>query len=463
DRDRDFKPRSEGDREFKPKFGGDRDGGFKPKFGGDRDRDFKPRSEGDREFKPKFGGDRDGGFKPKFGGDRDRDFKPRSEGDREFKPKFGGDRDGGFKPKFGGDRDGGFKPKFGGDRDGGFKPKFGGDRDGGFKPKFGGDRDGGFKPKFGGDREGGFKQRNISDGDSPRPYNREDRGGDERPKGFRDRGAEYFDYEDRSKTKREFVPREDKTSYSKPQLPTKQDAATERDTVRLNRYIANSGICSRRDADALIAAGNISVNGVVITEMGHQVNPGDTVKYGNRELNREKPVYVLLNKPKDYITTTEDPEERKTVMELVRAVGSERIYPVGRLDRNTTGLLLLTNDGELAEKLAHPSYNSKKIYQADLNKPLSEEDELKIIEGLELEDGPVTVDDFQVLNPERDIVGLEIHIGRNRVVRRLFEHLGYEVVRLDRVMYAGLSKKDLPKGHWRHLTEREVIRLKHNI
>jgi len=211
----------------------------------------------------------------------------------------------------------------------------------------------------------------------------------------------------------------------------------------------------------LIESGQITVNGVVVDQMGYNVKKDDVVKYGKRLLNREKLVYVLLNKPKDFLTTTEDPEDRKTVMNLVENACKERIYPVGRLDRNTTGLLLFTNDGELSEKLMHPSHNIKKIYQVDLDKPLTAADEAKIREGVELEDGLAPVDELEVLSKERDIVGLSIHLGRNRIVRRIFEELGYEVIRLDRVMYAGLTKKDLPRGNWRFLSEKEVINLKY--
>ena len=233
------------------------------------------------------------------------------------------------------------------------------------------------------------------------------------------------------------------------------------DELRLNRYIANAGICSRREADALIAAGEIRVNGEVVTEMGYKVQPTDTVQYGKTNLNREKLVYVLLNKPKDFITTTEDPEGRRTVMDLVAGASKERIFPVGRLDRNTTGLLLFTNDGEVAQKLSHPSHKNKKIYQVELSKPLTEEHLRQIAEGLELEDGKAIVDDVAVVAGNAHFVGIEIHIGRNRIVRRIFEHLGYEVVALDRVQYAGLTKKDLPRGKWRFLSEQEVIRLKY--
>ncbi|HEX8426924.1 pseudouridine synthase [Hymenobacter sp.] len=241
----------------------------------------------------------------------------------------------------------------------------------------------------------------------------------------------------------------------------REEEETANGEVRLNRYIANAGICSRRDADALIAAGEIKVNGEVITEMGYKVQPTDTVQYGKTNLNREKLVYVLLNKPKDFITTTDDPEGRRTVMELVKEASKERIFPVGRLDRNTTGLLLFTNDGEVAQKLSHPSHRNKKIYQVELSQPLTPEHLGQIAAGLELEDGKAEVDDVAVVAGNPHFVGIEIHIGRNRIVRRIFEHLGYEVVSLDRVQYAGLTKKDLPRGKWRFLNEKEVIRLKY--
>ena len=241
----------------------------------------------------------------------------------------------------------------------------------------------------------------------------------------------------------------------------KEKVSADERNIRLNKYIADAGVCSRREADKLIEAGLIKVNGEVVTELGFKVSRKDVVIHQGKELKPEKFVYVLLNKPKDFITTVDDPDERKTVMHLVENACDERIYPVGRLDRNTTGLLLLTNDGELAKKLTHPSHNIKKIYQVDLNKPLTEEDFEKINEGVTLEDGLAKVDEVAILSEDRSIVGLEIHIGRNRIVRRIFEHLGYEVIRLDRVTFAGLTKKDLPRGKWRYLNEKELIRLKH--
>lgn len=230
--------------------------------------------------------------------------------------------------------------------------------------------------------------------------------------------------------------------------------------MRLNRFIANSGVCSRREADELISMGLISVNGKTVTELGYKVNPGDEVRYENRVLRAEKPVYILMNKPKGFLTTTDDPQERNTVMQIIGNNVKERIYPVGRLDRNTTGLLLLTNDGDLADKLMHPSYNVKKIYKVELDRPLTRADFETILAGVRLEEGKAMVDDLAILDDGKT-VGIELHIGWNRVVRRIFESLNYEVVKLDRSVYAGLDKKDLARGQWRFLTKEEIVRLKH--
>lgn len=245
--------------------------------------------------------------------------------------------------------------------------------------------------------------------------------------------------------------------------PTKK--AEDEGLIRLNRYIANAGICSRRKADELIIAGVVSVNGEVVNELGLKVDPfKDEIRYNGETLKREKNVYVLLNKPKDYITTTDDPQERRTVMHLVEKASRERIYPIGRLDRNTTGLLLMTNDGDLADKLSHPRSNITKLYQVELNKALTQGDLNKLQFGVELEDGLIKPDSVAyVAGASKREVGIQIHSGKNRVVRRMFEHLGYDVVKLDRVVYANLTKKDLPRGRWRFLDEKEVIQLKHLI
>jgi 23S rRNA pseudouridine2605 synthase len=227
--------------------------------------------------------------------------------------------------------------------------------------------------------------------------------------------------------------------------------------MRLNRFIAHTGLCSRREADELIRSGQIKVNGRTMTELGTRVSPQDSVSYRGKTLHGEKKVYVLLNKPKDCVTTVKDTHDRQTVMDIVRGCCNERIYPVGRLDRNTTGVLLLTNDGELAETLSHPSFNQKKIYHIHLDRPFEPGDMEKLARGLELEDGVIRPDRVEYVsgNDLRQI-GMEIHSGRNRIVRRIFEHMEYKVLRLDRVYYAGLTKKGIPRGHWRHLNAREI-------
>jgi len=235
------------------------------------------------------------------------------------------------------------------------------------------------------------------------------------------------------------------------------------DLVRLNKYIAVSGVCSRREADQLITAGLISVNGKTVTELGSKVKPDDDVRYNGERLRNERKVYLLLNKPKDYVTTTDDPKERKTVMLLIKNACKERIYPVGRLDRNTTGVLLFTNDGEMAKKLTHPGHNKKKIYHIFLEKAFSASDMKKLSDGINLDDGFIQPDAISYVSSEhKREVGLEVHSGRNRIVRRMFESLGYRVSKLDRVYFAGLTKKNLSRGKWRFLTEKEINRLKMN-
>ncbi len=232
------------------------------------------------------------------------------------------------------------------------------------------------------------------------------------------------------------------------------------EAIRLNRYVANSGVCSRREADVLIATGVVTVNGKIITEMGYKVNPTDVVNYGGVPIKHEVKKYLVLNKPKDYITTMDDPEERKTVMELIRKACKERLYPVGRLDRNTTGILLFTNDGDLTAKLTHPKFNIRKVYHVVLDKRITSEDFRALGEGFELADGFIKPDAIEYVGEGKSELGVEIHSGRNRIVRRMFEHLGYEVMKLDRVAFAGLTKKDLPRSKFRFLTPKEVDFLK---
>lgn len=242
--------------------------------------------------------------------------------------------------------------------------------------------------------------------------------------------------------------------------PFKKSNENIQEGIRLNKYIANSGMCSRREADTYISTGIVTINGKIVTELGVRVMPGDDVRFGGEKINPEKKVYILLNKPKDYVTTLDDPEGRKTVMDLIKGACPERVYPVGRLDRNTTGLLLLTNDGELTKKLTHPKHNKKKIYHVVLDTPLKVEHLEQIASGIELEDGFISADKIDYVDNSLNDIGIELHSGRNRIVRRMFEHFGYNIKRLDRVYFAGLTKLNLPRGKWRFLSEKEVIRLK---
>lgn len=230
--------------------------------------------------------------------------------------------------------------------------------------------------------------------------------------------------------------------------------------LRLNRYISMSGVCSRRDADALITEGRVKVNGVIVQTVGVKVKRNDKIELDGEAIVPERKVYIVLNKPKDYVTTMEDPLERKTVMSLIEDACKERVYPIGRLDRQTTGILLFTNDGDLSKKLTHPKYEHKKIYHVFLNRPLEARDMESISKGIELEDGPVKADEISYVSTDQMQVGIEIHSGRNRIVRRIFEHLGYQIEKLDRVYFAGITKKNLPRGRWRFLTQEEVRILK---
>lgn len=231
--------------------------------------------------------------------------------------------------------------------------------------------------------------------------------------------------------------------------------------IRLNKYISNAGVCSRREADKIIGEGLVTVNGKVVTELGHKVSLDDEVRFDGKLLNPERKVYLLLNKPRGFVTTLDDPHAERTVMQLVQNACKERIYPVGRLDMQTTGVLLFTNDGELAKKLTHPSYEKMKVYHVQLDKDFLPEDLEKIRKGIELEDGFIAADDIQMIDPNDACqVGIEIHSGKNRIVRRIFNHLDYQVTKLDRVVFAGLTKKDLPRGRYRFLTEREINFLK---
>lgn len=281
---------------------------------------------------------------------------------------------------------------------------------------------------------------------SDKPYNKRSVGGykgKDSKRGFsKNEGA----YKGRAQSERKNYPKFN---------PNKQTGE-----IRLNRFVAQSGICSRREADELITAGLVSINGVIVTELGTKVMPGDEVRFNGEKIQGEKHVYILLNKPKGYVTTLEDDHAAKTVMELVDGACTERIYPVGRLDKNSLGLLLFTNDGDITRTLTHPSLKKKKIYEVTLDQPLTRADFDTLAEGITLEDGEAYFDEISWLKDDKKSVGVEIHSGRNRIVRRMFEHLGYQVTKLDRVYYAGLTKKNLKRGAWRFLTADEVNRLK---
>lgn len=251
-----------------------------------------------------------------------------------------------------------------------------------------------------------------------------------------------------------------KKTAGKGKFTKKADKYEKPEPIRLNKYIAASGVCSRRDADELIKKGKITVNGKVVTELGVKVELSDKVFINNKQISPERKVYILINKPKDYISTVDDPHAEKTVIDLVRGATKERIYPVGRLDRNTTGVLLLTNDGDLTKKLTHPSSNKKKIYRISLNKAVTKADLEQVAEGIELDDGFIKADAVNYVDGNKKEIGIELHSGRNRIVRRIFEYLDYRVVKLDRVYFAGLTKKSLPRGKWRFLAEKEISMLK---
>lgn len=350
------------------------------------------------------------------------------EGGYQSRPRY--NREGGYQSRDGyQQREGGYQPRPRYNREGGYQSREGyQQREGGYQSRPRYNREGGYQSREGGyqSREGGYQQREGG-------YNR------------RPRTAGYNPH----------------AKYSmKKQIEYKEKHYDPDEPIRLNKYLANAGVCSRREADDFIQAGVVKVNGEIVTELGTKVKRTDVVLFHDQQVNIEKKVYVLLNKPKDYVTTSDDPQNRKTVMDLVKGACRERIYPVGRLDRNTTGVLLLTNDGELATKLTHPQYLKKKIYHVHLDKNVTAADIKQIADGIMLEDGEIHADAIEYASEtDRKQVGIEIHSGRNRIVRRIFEHLGYKVIRLDRVYFAGLTKKNVRRGDWRFLTEQEVSML----
>ena len=410
--------REGGDRPYRPRFNANNEGGDRPQ-----------RSYGDRPQRPRFnsegGSYGDRSQRPRFnsegGSYGDRPQRPRfnseggSYGDRPQRPRFsseGGDRP--YRPRFN-NGEGGDRPQRPYNREGGdrpYRPRFNNGEGGGYRSNNGG----GYRPRFNNDRQGGYR---------PRP-----------------RTADY----------------DPNAKYSvKKQIEYKEQFVDPNEPIRLNKFLANAGVCSRREADEFITAGVVSVNGEVVTELGTKIKRSDVVKFHEEPVSIERKVYVLLNKPKDTVTTSDDPQERRTVMDLVKGACNERIYPVGRLDRNTTGVLLLTNDGDLASKLTHPKFLKKKIYHVHLDKNLTKADMDQVAAGIQLEDGEIHADAISYTDDfKKDQVGIEIHSGKNRIVRRIFESLGYKVVKLDRVFFAGLTKKGLRRGDWRYLTEAEV-------
>ena len=383
----------------------------------------------------------EGGFRPEgFGAGLQSNAPQRPS----YRPRTGGYNNG-YQPRQ--PREGGYQPRQGGYSNSG-RPTFGGQQRGGYQPRQ--PREGGYQPRQ--PREGGYGQQG---GYQARGY--QPRQGGYNPnypnkpfKPFKKNGRPHSaDYDPNAK-------------YSlKKRIEYKEVNMDPNEPLRLNKYLANAGVCSRREADEFIQAGVVTVNGQIVTELGTKVLRTDEVRFHDQPVTIEKKVYVLLNKPKDYVTTSDDPQQRKTVMDLVKNACPERIYPVGRLDRNTTGVLLLTNDGDMASKLTHPKYLKKKIYHVFLDKACSAHDIQQIAEGIQLEDGEIKADDVQYAHPtDKKQVGIEIHSGKNRIVRRIFESLGYKVLKLDRVQFAGLTKKNLKRGDWRYLTEEEVDRLR---
>ena len=440
--------------------------GYKP-VGYQRDyraggRPQRPRIHAQRTYSSGTGRTEEGGFRPEgFGAALQSGDQPRQGG---YQPRQGGyqQRQGGYQQR---PRTGGYQPRYnnGGDQEGGYQP-----RQGGYQPRQGGyqQRQGGYGQQrqggYGQQRQGGYgQQRQGGYGQQRGGYGQQRQGGYGQQRGGY--GQQRGGYGQQRGGYGMRTPGYDPSAkYSmKKRIEYKETHIDPNEPIRLNKYLANAGVCSRREADDFIQAGVVSVNGQVVTELGTKVLRGDEVKFHDQPVTLEKKVYVLLNKPKDYVTTSDDPQQRKTVMDLVKDACPERIYPVGRLDRNTTGVLLLTNDGEMASKLTHPKFLKKKVYHVYLDKNVTMHDMQQIASGIELEDGEIHADAIEYADDhDKSQVGIEIHSGKNRIVRRIFESLGYRVTKLDRVQFAGLTKKNLRRGDWRFLTEQEVDMLR---
>ena len=434
---------------------GTREGGYNPAGGYQRNyhsngRPQRPRINSQRAYSSDRGSSNsEGGFRPEgFGAGLQSSNGEHSQqrGGYQSRGGYGRPQGGGYNNN----RAGGYQPR---QQAGGYRPRYNNnnnDAEGGYQPR----QQGGYQPR----QQGGYQARQQG-GYQPRQQggyqNRQQGGGYNNNRGGynNNRGGGY----------RQHTPGYDPNAkYSlKKRIEYKEENFDPTEPLRLNKFLANAGVCSRREADEFIQAGVVTVNGEVVTELGTKILRTDEVKFHDAPVSLEKKVYVLLNKPKDYVTTSDDPQQRKTVMDLVKDVCPERIYPVGRLDRNTTGVLLLTNDGDLASKLTHPKFLKKKVYHVHLDKNITAHDLQQIRDGITLDDGEIKADAVDYAD-ERDKaqVGIEIHSGKNRIVRRIFESLGYRVTKLDRVQFAGLTKKNLRRGDWRFLTEKEVDMLR---
>ena len=410
--------------------------------------------------------DDEGGFRPEGFGAGLQSQAPQ----RPYRPRTNnGYNNGGYQPR----QQGGYRPRYNQEGDEqGYQPRqsqgeYGQSRGdyqqrGGYQPR----QQGGYQQRGGyGQRpqQGGYQQRGGY-GQRPQQGGYQQRGGyGQRPQqgGYQQRGG-YGQRPQQGGYRPRTADYDPNAKYSmKKRIEYKEVNYDPNEPIRLNKFLANAGVCSRREADEFIQAGVVTVNGEIVTELGTKVMRTDVVKFHDDTVSLEKKVYVLLNKPKDYVTTSDDPQQRKTVMDLVKNACPERIYPVGRLDRNTTGVLLLTNDGDLASKLTHPKYLKKKIYHVYLDRNVTAHDIQQIAEGITLEDGEIKADAIEYADPvDKKQVGIEIHSGKNRIVRRIFESFGYKVLKLDRVQFAGLTKKNLRRGDWRYLTEEEVDRLR---
>ena len=453
------------DRPYRPRFNPNSENGDRPRSynseSGDRpqrpynsDRSYGNNAGGDRPYRPRYNSEN--GDRPQRPYNSDRSYGNNAGGDRPYRPRYNSEN--GDRPQRPYNNDRPQRPynSEGGDRP--QRPRF--NSENGDRPQRPYNSDRSYGNNAGGDRP--YRPRYNSDnGDRPqRPYNsygnsdgrpRYNSNGGGRPGGYGNRDSY-------SRPIRRSADYDPNAKYShKKQIEYKEQFTDPNEPIRLNKYLANAGVCSRREADEFITAGVVTVNGEVVTELGTKIKRVDEVKFHDQAVSIERKIYVLLNKPKDTVTTSDDPQARRTVMDLVKGACDERIYPVGRLDRNTTGVLLLTNDGDLASKLTHPKFLKKKIYHVHLDKNLTKADMDQIAAGVQLDDGEVHADAISYTDDFRkDEVGIEIHSGKNRIVRRIFESLGYKVMKLDRVFFAGLTKKGLRRGEWRYLSENEV-------